>query len=60
MRNRVRCVTIGVAGGAVLLVGIGLLVLPGPGLLLVLAGSIVLAAGFPPWNATSTRCAIGR
>ena len=37
MRNRVRCVTIGVAGGAVLLVGIGLLVLPSPGLLLVLA-----------------------
>jgi hypothetical protein len=47
VRNRVRCVSIGVAGGAVLLVGIGLLVLPGPGLLLVLAGLIVLAAEFP-------------
>jgi hypothetical protein len=47
VRNQVRRVTIGVAGGAVLLVGIALLVLPGPGLLLVLAGLIVLAAEFP-------------
>jgi hypothetical protein len=36
-----------VGGGVVLLVGIALLVLPGPGLLLVLAGLIILANEFP-------------
>lgn len=36
-----------VAGGLLLLVGIALLVLPGPGLLLVLAGLLVLSAEFP-------------
>lgn len=36
-----------VAGGLVLLVGIALLVLPGPGLLLVLAGLLILANEFP-------------
>ncbi len=36
-----------IGGGAVLLVGIVLLVLPGPGLLLVLAGLIILANEFP-------------
>ena len=36
-----------VAGGAVLVVGVVLLVLPGPGLLLVLAGLIILAGEFP-------------
>jgi membrane protein implicated in regulation of membrane protease activity len=36
-----------VAGGAVLVVGVVLLVLPGPGLLLVLAGLIILATEFP-------------
>jgi hypothetical protein len=36
-----------VAGGVVLLVGIALLVLPGPGLLLVLAGLLILASEFP-------------
>lgn len=36
-----------VGGGLVLLVGIALLVLPGPGLLLVLAGLIILANEFP-------------
>jgi chromate transport protein ChrA len=47
VRNQLRRVTIGVAGGTVLLVGIALLVLPGPGLLLVLAGLLVLATEFP-------------
>ncbi|MGH3566706.1 MAG: PGPGW domain-containing protein [Pseudonocardia sp.] len=37
----------GVGGGALVLVGIALLVLPGPGLLLVLAGLLVLAWQFP-------------
>lgn len=42
--KRVLC---GTAGGLLLLVGVALLVLPGPGLLLVLAGLLVLANGFP-------------
>jgi hypothetical protein len=37
----------GVLGGLLLIVGIALLVLPGPGLLLVLAGLLVLASAFP-------------
>jgi len=37
----------GIGGGALVLVGIALLVLPGPGLLLVLAGLLVLAWQFP-------------
>src|SRR4051794_24661979 len=40
-------VACGVAGGLLLVVGVALLVLPGPGLLLVLAGLLVLANGFP-------------
>jgi hypothetical protein len=42
--KRVAC---GVGGGLLVAVGIVLLVLPGPGLLLVLAGMLVLANGFP-------------
>jgi hypothetical protein len=42
--KRVAC---GVAGGLLLVIGVALLVLPGPGLLLVLAGLLVLANGFP-------------
>jgi len=37
----------GVAGSVLLLTGVALLVLPGPGLLLVLGGMLVLANGFP-------------
>lgn len=36
-----------VVGGVLVLVGVALLVLPGPGLLLVLAGLVVLASQFP-------------
>lgn len=36
-----------VGGGLVLLTGVALLVLPGPGLLLVLAGLLILAREFP-------------
>jgi len=36
-----------VAGGVVLIVGIVLLVLPGPGLLLILAGLLILSNQFP-------------
>ena len=45
--KQVRRATIAVAGSVVLLVGIALLVLPGPGLLLVLAGLLILASEFP-------------
>ena len=37
----------GVLGGVLLIAGVALLVLPGPGLLLVLAGLLVLASSFP-------------
>lgn len=37
----------GVVGGLLVLAGVALLVLPGPGLLLVLAGVLVLAQAFP-------------
>ncbi|MDR6592892.1 PGPGW domain-containing protein [Saccharothrix longispora] len=43
----VKKVGVVVAGGALLVVGVLLLVLPGPGLLLVLAGLVVLASEFP-------------
>jgi hypothetical protein len=45
--NPVKRVTVAVGGGLLLLLGIALLVLPGPGLLLVLAGLLVLASEFP-------------
>ncbi|NDU71885.1 hypothetical protein GWI34_04485 [Actinomadura sp. DSM 109109] len=39
-----------IGGGAVLLAGVALLVLPGPGLLLVLAGLLILSREFPAVN----------
>jgi hypothetical protein len=45
--KQLKDVTLAVAGGVVLLVGIALLVLPGPGLLLILAGLWMLASVFP-------------
>jgi putative transmembrane protein PGPGW len=45
--NHVKRVSIAIAGGLVLLIGVALLVLPGPGLLLVLAGLLILASEFP-------------
>jgi hypothetical protein len=45
--NHVKRVTIAIVGGVVVLIGIALLVLPGPGLLLVLAGLLILASEFP-------------
>ena len=47
MGRSVRRVLIAVAGGLLTAIGVVLLVLPGPGLLLVLAGLLVLAAEFP-------------
>ncbi|HET6711945.1 PGPGW domain-containing protein [Amycolatopsis sp.] len=40
-------ILITVAGAVLLLIGVAMLVLPGPGLLLVLAGLLVLASEFP-------------
>lgn len=40
-------VTVAVLGGLILLIGVAMLVLPGPGLLLVLAGLLMLASEFP-------------
>ena len=40
-------IVFGVGGGLLLVAGVALLVLPGPGLLLVLAGLLVLANAFP-------------
>ncbi|MFG2084688.1 PGPGW domain-containing protein [Spirillospora sp. NPDC048824] len=39
-----------VVGGTVLLAGVSLLVLPGPGMLMVLAGLLILAREFPSVN----------
>jgi hypothetical protein len=47
MANHVKRVTIAIVGGLVVLIGIALLVLPGPGLLVVLAGLLILASEFP-------------
>ena len=44
LAKRVLC---GIGGGLLLIAGVALLVLPGPGLLLVLGGLIVLANAFP-------------
>jgi hypothetical protein len=43
----VKRATFAVLGVVVLLIGVALLVLPGPGLLLVLAGLLILASEFP-------------
>jgi sterol desaturase/sphingolipid hydroxylase (fatty acid hydroxylase superfamily) len=45
--NPVKRVVLGIAGGLLVLVGVALLVLPGPGLLLVLAGLILLSRAVP-------------
>ncbi|HEX4223998.1 MAG TPA: PGPGW domain-containing protein [Pseudonocardiaceae bacterium] len=47
MGRPVRRVLVAVAGGLLTAIGVVLLVLPGPGLLLVLAGLLVLASEFP-------------
>jgi hypothetical protein len=43
----VKKVAFGIAGGLLLIAGIALLVLPGPGLLLVLGGLLLLSNAFP-------------
>jgi putative transmembrane protein PGPGW len=45
--KQVKRATMTVVGSVVLLIGVALLVLPGPGLLLVLAGLLILANEFP-------------
>ncbi len=44
---KVKHVAHAVAGGALTVVGVALLVLPGPGLLVVLAGLVLLSSAFP-------------
>lgn len=46
-KDHMKRVTVSLIGSVVLLVGVALLVLPGPGLLLVLAGLVILASEFP-------------
>ncbi|OLF18788.1 PGPGW domain-containing protein [Actinophytocola xanthii] len=46
-KDQVKRVTLSIVGGVVMLIGVALLVLPGPGLLLVLAGLLILASEFP-------------
>jgi hypothetical protein len=45
--KHVKRAVIGLVGAMLLVVGLAMLVLPGPGLLLVLAGLLVLASEFP-------------
>ncbi|MFI7672566.1 PGPGW domain-containing protein [Actinophytocola sp. NPDC049390] len=45
--KHVKQATIALIGAVVLVIGVALLVLPGPGLLLVLAGLVILASEFP-------------
>jgi hypothetical protein len=45
--SKAKRATLAVVGGIVLLIGVALLVLPGPGLLLVFAGLAMLASQFP-------------
>jgi hypothetical protein len=47
MASTAKRLTVLVGGGLLVLIGIVLLVLPGPGLLLVLAGLLLLASEFP-------------
>lgn len=46
----VKRILVAAAGGLLLIVGVALLILPGPGLLLVLAGLITLSSVFPALN----------
>lgn len=50
VHGQVKRVLVAIGGGFVLVVGVLLLVLPGPGLLLVLAGLLMLASVFPKLN----------
>ena len=67
MRNRIprgaRRAAVAVAGSMVVVVGLALLVLPGPGLLLLTAGLALLATEFAwaqRWLACIRECAAGR
>ena len=57
-----RRVAVAVLGGALMIVGIALLVLPGPGMVVIVAGCAVLATEFPwakSWLAAARRRARG-
>ncbi|MDQ3974343.1 MAG: PGPGW domain-containing protein, partial [Actinomycetota bacterium] len=48
VRRHGRRLAVGIVGGLVVLVGLVLMPLPGPGLLVVLAGLAILASEFAP------------
>lgn len=54
----VRRIAIGAAGFAVILVGVTMLVLPGPGILVILGGISILAIEFPWAKRILRRCQI--
>ncbi|MDP8987482.1 MAG: PGPGW domain-containing protein [Actinomycetota bacterium] len=47
MGRNVRRVAVALVGGTLILVGVALLVLPGPGMVVIVAGFAVLASEFP-------------
>ena len=58
LRTNARRVAVAVAGGALIIVGVALLALPGPGMVVVAAGFAVLATEFPwakSWLAAARR-----
>ncbi|MBW3644840.1 MAG: PGPGW domain-containing protein [Actinobacteria bacterium] len=62
MRHNARRVAVAVLGGALIIVGVALLALPGPGMVVVAAGFAVLATEFPwakSWLAAARRRARG-
>ena len=46
IRTNIRRLAILIVGGVVLLAGVAMLVLPGPGILVIIAGLAILAEGF--------------
>ncbi len=62
VRRNARRVAVAVLGGALIIVGVALLALPGPGMVVVAAGFAVLATEFPwakSWLAAARRRARG-
>ncbi|HEV2766738.1 MAG TPA: PGPGW domain-containing protein [Acidimicrobiales bacterium] len=62
MGRNARRVAVAVGGGALIIVGVALLALPGPGMVVIVAGLAVLATEFPwakSWLAAARRRARG-
>lgn len=56
MKDKAKKILIGIVGGAVLLIGIALLVLPGPAFLVIPAGLAILATEFAWADRWKCRC----